>query len=504
MDSLTEIIKTFSEEDCKEFKAFVNRQRKISHRKDYELFSTLQKNPDSKQEEIIQSVYKINNVEAYHGLRKSLTRQLTQFIMIKQLQNDQSSASAISGLLSLSRYLFENKSYKIAWKYLKKAEEQALTNELYELLQQVYNLQIAFAESPYAPELKEIIRKHRENKILAEQDERSSLAFSIIKSRLLNYRKTGKSIPFDEIIKQILDSYDLNQDFYSRPKLFYQVMTVFRSSIIARKDYYSFEPFIIGNYQKFLKKTGFKPKDNEYRASILYMIAQTLYRNKKFEESKAYSAQLKDVIEQMPQTLKNDFLVKHSMLSAANNFFTGKIIEAIQILESIARTPSLNKNLQDSLNLKLNISFYKLYANENHDANKILLTISHTNKWCEKIMGIEWVLKKDLLEMIIQFELNNDDLALNKIRSIERTYNIIKDHEQYQRVLVYLQLCREIFSDPEVATSTKFMDKVEQSFDWIPMQQEDLQAVMYYAWFKSKITGKDRYETLLELAQLIN
>jgi hypothetical protein len=155
------------------------------------------------------------------------------------------------------------------------------------------------------------------------------------------------------------------------------------------------------------------------------------------------------------------------------------------------------------LNLKLNLGLYHLYRREPHLANKVWMSVGHTNTWLEKIMGIEWVLKKDLLEMIVQYDMGNDDIALNKIRSIERTYDMIKDNEQYQRVLVYLQLCREIFMNPATAKTKEFYDRVDVSFDWIPMQQEDLQAVMYYAWFKSQMTGDDRYEILQGLIKVI-
>jgi hypothetical protein len=46
-------------------------------------------------------------------------------------------------------------------------------------------------------------------------------------------------------------------------------------------------------------------------------------------------------------------------------------------------------------------------------------------------------------------------------------------------------------------------ERVEVSFDWVPMQQEDLQAVMYYAWFKSQMTGDDLYEILKALIKVI-
>jgi hypothetical protein len=503
MDTLEEIIRTFSLDDIKDFKTFVNRQRKIKERKDYELFDYLLKHPGAKQHDIIQTIYGKNNVEAYHGLRKYLTRQIMQFIMVKQLQDDQSVTSGIAGLLSLTRYLFGHKSYKIAWKYLKKAEDQALFYELYEQLQQVYNMEIAFSDTPYAPDLKDIIAKHQLNKLNAGQDERTAIAFAIIREQVNRYKHTGENIKFEQIIKQMIESYDLEQDIYSRPKLFYQVMSVFRSAVIAKKDYYSFEPFLLGYYRKFLVKKGFKPKDNEYKAGILYMIAQTMYRNKKFEDASNYLDQFKEVLEQMPQIQANDLLNKYYLLRSAISFFTGNINEAVELLQSVCNSASFAKNIIDTLNLKLNLGLYHLYNKEPQMANKVWMSVAHTNKWLEKIMGIEWVLKKDLLEMIVQYDLGNDDIALSKIRSIERTYDMIKGNEQYQRVLVYLQLCREIFMDPAIAKTKEFYDHVDVSFDWVPMQQEDLQAVMYYAWFKAQMTGEDRYEILQALIKVI-
>ena len=57
--------------------------------------------------------------------------------------------------------------------------------------------------------------------------------------------------------------------------------------------------------------------------------------------------------------------------------------------------------------------------------------------------------------------------------------------------------------NPATAKTKEFYDRVDVSFDWIPMQQEDLQAVMYYAWFKSRMTGDDRYEILQALIKVI-
>ena len=42
-------------------------------------------------------------------------------------------------------------------------------------------------------------------------------------------------------------------------------------------------------------------------------------------------------------------------------------------------------------------------------------------------------------------------------------------------------------------------DQLETDLDWIPFEQEDLQAILFYSWLKSKLLRKDKYEVLLEV-----
>jgi ABC-type multidrug transport system fused ATPase/permease subunit len=105
----------------------------------------------------------------------------------------------------------------------------------------------------------------------------------------------------------------------------------------------------LGYYQKFLSKTGFKPKDNEYKAGILYMIAQTMYRNKKFEDASNYLDQFKEVLEQMPQMQSNDLFNKYYLLSSAISFFTGKLSLALKNTKIINKWQEKNQNISSGL-----------------------------------------------------------------------------------------------------------------------------------------------------------
>ena len=61
MDAISEIIQTFSTDDTREFRVFINRQKRKKHRKDLELFHLLQKQPKIKPNEAVANLYNDGN-----------------------------------------------------------------------------------------------------------------------------------------------------------------------------------------------------------------------------------------------------------------------------------------------------------------------------------------------------------------------------------------------------------------------------------------------------------
>lgn len=498
MDAISEIIRPFTKDEIKEFKSFINRQKKKKNRKDLDLFNILLMYPEIKPDAAMKLLYKNENTEAYYALRKKLIRHITDFIQLKQLEVNADN-SGTNGLISLAKYLFKNNTIHLAWKYLEKAEQSAMKNEEHDHLNQIYTIQIEHFENNLAPVLTDIIRKSEKNKKHVEQNEKANIAFSIIKEKLRQVKLSGKPVDFEKLIRDILKRYQLTNVFYSRPKLFFQAMSIFRSRIVAEKDYNSFEEFIIGHFQKFSKKTGFGPGDNYYKASLLYMIAHTLYRNKKFSGSLMYLHELEDTFKNMTKTDYAYFYPRYLLLHASDNFFTGRITHSVKSLQENISVLSAKLNQSDLLNMQVNLAFFFLYDSNPSAANKALLEIFHSNKWLEKIMGIEWVVKKEMLWVLVQFDLGNDDIAMNRIKSIERSYDNISTLESFNRIKTFIDLVKAIIEHPDYATSEALYNRVELSFTWVPFEREDLHAFLYYAWLKAKMAEKQPYEVLIGL-----
>ncbi len=118
-------------------------------------------------------------------------------------------------------------------------------------------------------------------------------------------------------------------------------------------------------------------------------------------------------------------------------------------------------------------------------------------------MGKEWVLKKNLMEIILQYEMGHIDLVLNRIRSFERNNERILRRPLYQSVNHFLQLMKEIVNHPKVANDKAFQKKAHQALVIKSHEQEDLQSMGFYAWLKSKIVKKPYYEVVLELVNRV-
>ncbi|GAB3536586.1 hypothetical protein GCM10027443_27290 [Pontibacter brevis] len=502
MDDLKITLDTLSDDDKRELAVFIQREKKKKHRKDLELFQLLQQKKSYKPEQLIQRLYPDDpNPVAYYALRKRLMRHITNFILLQRVEQDITAASPIMGMLSLAQYLFDVRADKLAWTFLRKAEKLAVTNEQFDLLNMVYNLQIEKADNDYTDNLDLIISKRNQNKLAADEEERANIASSIIKHRLQAVRRQGSDLHFDIIIQEVLQAYGLTEALSKRPSLLYKLLSIARSAVLARKDFLSFEPYIIAQYHEAERKYGFRKAHQYYKASLLYMIAHVLYRNKKFRESMHYLGLLHEGINGEGKNHHALFYPRYTFLMAANLVFLFRIQEANQLMENLLYRNTVTLGTKDLLTAQLGLSFNYFAQGAYTKANRVLLSLNHSDKWCEGKMGREWTLKKNLGELIIQYELGNLDLVLNKLRAFERSYKELLQAPAYKNVRQYLQLIKHMVDFPEEVYRPEFVQSVENALEFTSFEDTDIQAMSFYAWLKSKMLRRPYYDVLLELAQ---
>ena len=114
-------------------------------------------------------------------------------------------------------------------------------------------------------------------------------------------------------------------------------------------------------------------------------------------------------------------------------------------------------------------------------------------------MGLEWLLKRQVMEVILFYELNELELYESRIKSIERSLKLFGENEYYKRAFNFIRLLKDFVLNVGKSKDDDFNTKVENNIQWLPFEKEDVQNVAFYAWLKSKMLGGDYYKTLLEL-----
>jgi hypothetical protein len=505
MDNLRSILDTFSEEEKKALHVFVQRQKIRKNRKDLQLLELLQEEIIYNGKELLLKLYpKTKNKVAYHALRRRLMQHFIDFIMLSRSTDQTIEGTDIMGIISLSHYLFEVNLENIAWKYLKKAENQAQENEQYHLLNSIYNLALANTDNEFAPPFEELLKLRNQNKSFAEQEERAHIANCILKNKLAQAKRDGQLLDFDKIMTQILEEWDLTKAVSERPRIRFNLLSIARNAVVAKKDYYNFEFFLRTNYDELLSNSMISEKNQYYRLSLLYMLAHVLYRNKKFKESLTYLEEFKNILDSSnknSKSYKTSFYSKYILLTAANLAFTKEREKAIELLENLLKKNKAILSTNDLLNTHLNLVFYHFQTSNFKQAHKVLLDFGHSDAWVEKKMGKEWVVRKWLIESVLQFELKNDDIARKIISKIKQKYASLLVQSNYQNSKPFLSLLEEYMRYPQRVTQPAFLEKVEKVITFAESsQQEDLQEMAFYAWLKSKMENRNYYETLLELA----
>jgi hypothetical protein len=516
MDDLRTTLLTLSTDDRRDFGRFIQRQRrKVAGRLDSRLFELLVRAKPLKPEQLVAQLYPDEpNPVAYYALRKRLMRHLTDYLLLRQRQLDTTAGATVRGHLTLAHYLFEAGIPRLAWNTLRKAEKLGRESEQYEQLNAVYNLQIQYADSPHAEPLDEILPRYRSNKKAADEEERANIADSLLRQRLREARVRGRAtVSVDDILQKILAEYDLQEAFARSPSLLSRLMSITRNAMLVRRDFTSFAVFIERCYKLMERRHGFVPAQRGHQLKLLYMLAHALYRSRRFADSVAYLEKAHALLAAGPGRQLSEG-PRFTFLLAANYAFLRRNAEGIQLLEKVLRDAK-SLSTTDELTLRFQLTFHYFAESKFAKANQTLLSLGRTDHWLEQNLGLEWLLNRNIGEALIQVELNNPELALNRIKAIERTIReqfpaVPADAETgvaavplggpYIPVLTYLSMVRELLENPIAEHDHEFANRVSHLPHFISEEREDLQVISFYSWLRARTLGRPYYEVLREIA----
>ena len=489
MKHLEEIIGSMEQEELREFQSFIQRHRHKRDRKDLKLFQLLSTEEHSPAQILEQ--LEVPNHNAYHTLRKRLYRHLSDFILLKSMDQEVTAAGRVNALLTMSRFLFQKGLSEAGWKLLLRAEKYGLQNELFDLLKSIYLLQIEQSHLNDQVALDTIMQRYDENNSKLQQSEKITLLQAVLKQRVLDSKRKGVEVSFSDIYAEALTDFKMKRLSMESPKILYALMNTLRQWVIISKEFHAFEPMLERSYQALTSK-----ESHYYLVQLLIMLAHAKYRTKKFQESMHYLEEAEAHLQQTPVHFQKTNGPKIVQLKAANLIFLNGLDQSINLLEELLTQP-ISEKIKS--NVITNLGIYHFYQMNYKKCLQLLNSYEHTETWYKKHMGLEWLMKRDLMVVLLHNDSGDKDLAESRIRSTERKYIDLFRQKRYHRAYVFLTLIKRIVYNEGVMDLREIEQKVPVSWDWVPRKEEDLQAMLFSAWLRSKISHSTFYECIVEL-----
>jgi len=483
MIGIIAILSTLTTDEKQEFVLQLRRKNRRTDTKNEKLFKLIDA---GKTEDIDIQLYGKPARNSFHALCKRLQDNLIDFVASKSFAGETSEELEILKLLLASRIFFEKKLNKLAFKTLENAERIAIPLDLYSILNEIYHTKIQYAHLNANWILEEIIETSKKNMQLFQQDFHLNRAYAVIKSRLKNAAHSSVS----DIIRTTFSEFHIELNDALTYKSLFQLMELTAAAAKVKSDFYAISPFMLELYDIVDKKSSLKNKHRFYHLSILNLLAITQFRNKKFASSMRFANEMELEMQKENNSHYKRFAEKLATLKALNYNYTGEHDKALTLLKDYK---------SDSLDVELLIAMCLFQQGIFSESYQIIKGLSHSDTWYEKKMGWVWVVKKNLIEILVLTELDKLDLVLIRLQQFKRKFSSLLQNTGEERVLTFVKLINRYYENPKQVVTQEFKEEVENSFVWIGKEQEDIFVMSFYAWLKSKMIGENLYTVTLQL-----
>ena len=486
MIEIANIYATFSAKERQGFKHYLKQKNQRGDTKNLKLVGLIE---SGKTKDIANTLYAKPARGAYHALCKRVLDALVDFVALKSFEDETLGEFNALKLLLASRLFFERKLYKIAFKTLSKAENIALELDNFSILNEIYLTKAQYSYLNNKLSLEAILSAIKTNQKQANLELQLNLAYAKIK---LELQKQPHPL-ISELVLTTFSEFDLEVSEALTYRSLYQLMEITATTATLRNDFYSISPFMVTLFNKIEQKGEVPEKHRLYFLRMLYLMALTEFRNKRFVASQKLIEKLEFELSICKRNYKLQFDEKLLELKVLNAIYTGAIDNAVEMLTSNSRN-TLNSSLLMAMCCFQQEEFAKVYA--------ILKKLNKTDDWYLKKIGWTWVLKKNIMEILVLIELDRVDTVLNRLVRFSRNFNKRLMALGEERVIVFMKLVEEYYEEPALVESYAFKERVEASFDWLGKEEEDIFVMSFYAWLKAKMENRKLYDTILELVAI--
>lgn len=494
MDSLSELINLLDGADKKLFRHFLKQKNKRQDVKNLQLLDLLETDDISSLNKLYESE---KNNDAYYALRKRLQDNLLLFLSQRTFESNHSDTYDALRLVVVGRFLLENDLARIAFKCLDKAERLAEHLEQFNLLNELLLLKLQYAYLPGAEDLEALTARFLRNQSDMQREAKLNMAYAFLRQELQEIHLKGKIVNMTSLMLTTIRKYKISAQDLMTYKSIYQILFIANEYAAIQQNYGLIERYIARTNQ-FIQDQSYKNQSYLfYHISILYFLANFHLRRKNFAGSASYLREMMDLMTRDSRYYKL-FYLRHQLLSALNLFFTDSANDAISLLQESLSNRKHTPKQEDIEDLRICLAMFLALCNDRGSLKQLTL-LTRTDAWYEKRMGMLWTIRKNLMEILVQAQFSNIELAMSRLSSFRRRYKkyLLKTSEE--RVLLYLSLVEKYLLKPDVVFDMAYRKTVLNLLSGA--ENNDIFTLSFIAWLIARWEKKTAYKVVLTLVQ---
>ena len=483
MNLLQEVILSLNKEESRFYKLYAGRTNVKDERRDLMLFDFIRKSDCVDEDKIATKLYG-KNKNAFYRLKNRLLTDINKSLLLQRLNNEED-LSILQNLL-LSRVFRQKQKNKVAEVYLKKAEKKAEQIEAYELLNLIYYELIKLSHEMISIDVEEYIEKKKVNNERLRRIHEIDDVLAAVMFRIRSAQNfSGKNSAIIDLLEKTVKEYTQTENLEISDKLRIKIYQAVSRILLQKHEYIALEEYLLHMIDVFNNKKVFNKSTHDIKLQMHTYLINSLFKNKKLEESLEYTEKLNIAMNEYDGFLRNKFLFYYYNSLVINYSVLDKE-KAIDILEEAKKNDYIKQLPTYTVFIYLNLCLLLF------DTGKIKQSAKHLSRLClhEDFLkiGRSFQAKIMMAEVIIRYELGDFDLLEKRIKQIKKDYSELFAKEQFSREVLLMEIISELVYTPSIKSNQGLTKKITQLIDSMNADDaDDADVINYHTWAKSKI-----------------
>jgi tetratricopeptide (TPR) repeat protein len=469
-NALDTIVQSLSKEEVRFFKLFLNRTDN-KNRKDVDLFDYMKKKKgDFTTKDVLKKLE--TNPNNYYQIKNRLYHELNNSMVWQHIWKDNQSKSFSFVLLSR---VYKNKGeLELAFHYLKKAENEAIDSELYEVLSIIYSEIIKISHELLSIDVDYYIELKRNNiKILSEIDEMDLLLAKIMYD-IRTKQNFGKSdISLVKLIKTKYGKISKEKNLVSSTRFRIRLFKMYSRLLLQERDYQSLEKFLIESNNEFEKDKLFDRSNHNEKLTLLTYLTNCLYKTKQYKQSLKYAELLLISMKEYDSFLHDKYLFYYYNMLVLNYAKTDKK-KALDYLNKASKSEAIKRLPSYNAFIYLNRSLIYYYEDNYKESQKNIARLIMQEDFL--LLDKSFQLKILVTELMIRISISNKNLD-NKFNDIKKNYKSLLEEENHLREKIMIGLLSKKINNEDIEGDKEKLLSYMSDYD-----SEDIDIISYNSW----------------------